>query len=105
MFRELSSQKRFFDLSLASATPLRFDSFQMAAVIDNGIAELHTASFKSSSGDLDLAGVIPYKNSSLAVSGTLGPAAGSNAPATRFFAGGAWPNILISPFSAVMSGQ
>lgn len=105
VFRELSSQKRFFDLSLASATPLRFDSFQMAAVIDNGIAELHTASFKSSSGDLDLAGVIPYKNSSLAVSGTLGPAAGSNAPATRFFAGGAWPNILISPFSAVMSGQ
>lgn len=105
VFRELASQKRFFDLSLASATPLRFDSFQLAAVIDNGIAELHTASFKSSSGNLDLAGVIPYKNSSLAVSGTLGPAAGSNVPATRFFAGGAWPNILISPFAAVISGQ
>ncbi len=105
VFRELASQKRFFDLSLASATPLRFDTFQMAAVIDNGIAELNTASFKSASGDLDLTGVIPYKNSSLAVSGTLGPAAGVSAPATRFFAGGAWPNILISPFAAVISGQ
>lgn len=105
VFRELASQKRFFDLSLASATPLRFDSFQMAAVIDNGIAELNTASFKSTTGNLDLTGVIPYKNNSLAVSGTLGPPAGSALPATRFFAGGAWPNILISPFSAVISGQ
>ena len=105
VFRELASQKRFFDLSLASATPLRFDSFQMAAVIDNGIAELNTASFKGGSGNLDLTGVIPYKNNSLAVSGTLGPPDGSTAPATRFFAGGAWPNILISPFSAVISGQ
>lgn len=105
VFRELASQKRFFDLSLASATPLRFDSFQMAAVVDNGIAELNTASFKSASGNLDLTGVIPYKNNSLAVSGTLGAPAGSTAPATRFFAGGAWPNILISPFSAILSGQ
>jgi AsmA protein len=105
VFRELASQKRFFDLSLSAANPLRFDSFQMAAIIDNGIAELNTASFKSTSGNLDLAGVIPYKNNSLAVSGTLGPPAGSTAPATRFFAGGAWPNILISPFSAVISGQ
>ena len=105
VFREMASQKRFFDLSLASATPLRFDSFEIAAVVDNGIAELNTASFKSSSGNLDLTGVIPYKNNSLAVSGTLGAPAGSNAPATRFFAGGAWPNILISPFSAIISGQ
>lgn len=105
VFRELASQKRFFDLSLAAATPLSFDSFDIAAVIDNGIAELNTASFKSSSGNLDLTGVIPYKNNSIAVSGTLGPASGVNAPATRFFAGGAWPNILISPFSAVISGQ
>ncbi len=44
LFRELASQKRFFDLSLASASPLRFDSFELAAVIDNGIAELNTAS-------------------------------------------------------------
>lgn len=105
VFRELASQKRFFDLSLASATPLRFDSFQIAAVIDNGIAELNAATFKSASGNLELTGVIPYKNSSLAVSGTLSPPVGSTAAATRFFAGGAWPNILISPFSAVITGQ
>lgn len=105
VFRELASQKRFFDLSVAAATPLRFDSFEISAVIDNGIAELNTASFKSASGNLDLAGVIPYKNNSLAVSGTLGAPEGANAPSTRFFAGGAWPNVLISPFSAVMSGQ
>ncbi|MCD2179116.1 AsmA family protein [Rhizobium sp. C1] len=105
VFRELASQKRFFDLSLASASPLRFDSFELAAVIDNGIAELNTASFSSTSGNLDFAGVIPYKNNSIAVSGTLGPPSGVDAPATRFFAGGAWPNILISPFSAIISGQ
>jgi AsmA protein len=105
VFRELASQKRFFDLSQASATPLPIESFDLSAVIDNGIAELNHATFKSASGNLDLTGVVPYKNNSLAVSGTLSPAAGANAPATRFFAGGAWPNILISPFSAVMSGQ
>jgi AsmA protein len=105
VFRELSGQKRFFDLSKAAATPMKFDSFQMSAVIDNGIAELHDATFKSTAGDLALTGVIPYKNRSLALSGTLGAPSGSNAAATRFFAGGAWPTILISPLAAVLNGQ
>lgn len=105
VFRELSGQKRFFDLSKAAATPMKFDSFELAAVIDNGIAELHDARFKSKTGDLELTGVIPYKNNSLALSGTLGAPAGSTTAATRFFAGGAWPTILISPLAAVMNGQ
>lgn len=104
-FRTLSEKKRFFELSQASSNPLSFDSFDLACVIDNGIAELQKASFKSASGDLDLTGVIPYKNSSLALSGTLFAPKDSTAPPARFFAGGAWPTILISPFSAVMSGQ
>lgn len=105
VFRELAGQKRFFDLSMAAANPMKFDGFEMSAVIDNGIAELHNATFRSATGNLDLTGVIPYKNSSLALSGTLGAPAGSTAPATRFFAGGAWPTILISPFAAVIGGQ
>lgn len=104
-FRELAERKRFFDLSEASSAALPFTGFQLSAVIDNGIAELQKARFESPSGNLELTGVIPYKNNSLALSGTLEPQPGSNAPATRFFAGGAWPTILISPFTSLMNGQ
>ena len=104
-FRELSERKRFFDLSEASSASLPFTGFQLSAVIDNGIAELQKARFESTTGNLELTGVIPYKNNSLALSGTLEAQPGTTVPATRFFAGGAWPTILISPFTAVMNGQ
>lgn len=104
-FRTLAEKKNFFDLDQAGGSPLEFTSLKFKANVENGIAELTQADFTGTDNSLQLSGIIPYKNSSLALVGTLSAPASQQTPTERFFAGGAWPNIVISPVSTLTRGQ
>lgn len=101
-FRGLASTKRYFDLSDAGDGSFSFDSASFSANIENGIAELLPSYIKSADTKLNLKGVIPYKNNSLAISGTLSAPTGTQQPDLHFFAGGAWPDIVISSISTLI---
>lgn len=104
-FRTLAQKRNFFDLDQAGGSALEFTSLKLKANVENGIAELTQAEFTGTDNSLQLSGIIPYKNSSLALVGTLSAAAGQQTPSERFFAGGAWPNIVISPVSTLTRTQ
>jgi AsmA protein len=104
-FRNLAVKKRFFDLAEAGKGTLAFDSLKLTARIENGVAELSQSDFSGPASELRLDGVIPYKNNSVALTGVLSSPQNTQVPDVRFFAGGAWPNIVISPVSAMTSPQ
>ena len=104
-FRELAGDKRFFDLSEAATGSMAFDKLDLDASLVNGVAELRHASVEGSSGRLAVNGVVPFHNSSIAMTGTLTAPPADALPDVRFFAGGAWPTVVISPASTVLNGQ
>lgn len=103
-FERLAAQGRFFNISQAGNGSFDFITADIVATLRNGIAELVKADIKGEGRTLSLAGVIPYRNGSLALAGAIRPD-DSAIPAVRFFVGGSWPNPVISPLAAIPAQQ
>jgi AsmA protein len=103
--RQLAGTSAYFPLSQASDGTLGFSGIDLTAAIANGSADIRSGTITGTNDTISLAGVVPYLNSSLALSATVQPMAvdgaapaSGQAPAT-FFIGGSWPNPIIWPIS------
>lgn len=98
-FQALMAARRFFNLSEVAGDRLAFDTMEIDARFSGGVAELTRAEIAGPEGRLTLAGIIPYRRGSLALTGTLmlpdATEAGPAAP-LGFFVGGSWPDAVIS---------
>ena len=106
----------FFPLSAVGKGTLAIDSLDLKATVSNGVATLDKAEAKSGDQIISLAGLVPFVDRGLALSGTIYPAP-KPAPATKpaenaaqpaappadahptaaFFVGGSWNAPYISP--------
>ena len=101
-FRALAASKPFFRLSEAAGGDFDFDSAEITAGLEKGSADIRSARIKGRQGVLTLTGLVPYSTSGMALAGTLAPAdATDGEPPLRFFAGGSWPDPVISPASTL----
>ncbi|WP_026613166.1 AsmA family protein [Ensifer aridi] len=101
-FTDLIRKGEFFSLSEASEGTFEFQSADIEASFGSGTARLDRADFVGPSGIMSVTGVIPYRNGSLALAGTLGSSDAASPP-LQFFVGGSWPNAVISPLSVLVS--
>ncbi|MGN6549637.1 MAG: AsmA family protein [Pararhizobium sp.] len=104
-FRAASAKQRFFSLDHVASGSLPFTSAEFEAALSDGLAEINKATIVTADSLIELDGVIPYSQGSLAMAGSLGPKPppkGQDAPKDakpplRFFVGGSWPAAVISP--------
>lgn len=98
--RQLAAQKPYFPLSDAGSGSLEFDHIDISANLADGSADIREGKITGPSENLTLSGVVPYINSSLALSATIEPIAqGTKAAPLMVFIGGSWPNPVIWPVS------
>lgn len=125
--------QRFFALERKQDASLGFNKLSMKAGIAEGVATLENARVETGNGVLTLAGIVPFLDKSLALSGEIAfpapqnqgqpqtqngakpqnsPAPGQPAPTPppaqppiNFFVGGSWDRPFISPMSAPASGN
>ncbi|YBV95349.1 AsmA family protein [Phyllobacteriaceae bacterium JZ32] len=102
---------RFFALERKQDASLAFNRLTMKATIAEGIATLDNAQVETGNGVLTLAGIVPFLDRSLALSGEIAfPAAQNQAQnqnaqppqapqPINFFVGGSWDRPFISPMS------
>ncbi len=95
--RELSVRRPYFPLSEAANGSLAFQSVEVSADLAEGSAEIRDGRITTSSETIQLAGVVPYVNNSLALSSTFHPFTADATAATGFFIGGSWPDPVIWP--------
>lgn len=117
-FIKTASSKRFFALERNENTALNFKKLELQAGLADGVATLNTAMLETEKGTLSLAGIVPFLDRSLALSGTLTlpatplareqqdtkdqevkQAPENPAPAIHFFIGGSWDRPFISPIN------
>ncbi|PRD41185.1 AsmA family protein [Phyllobacterium phragmitis] len=108
---------RFFALERKQDASLDFNRLSVKAAIAEGIATLENARVETGNGVLTLAGIVPFLDRSLALSGEIEfPAAPNqnqdqNAAAPKapqpinFFVGGSWDRPFISPTSRPTEGN
>lgn len=110
-FRTLATSQRFFLLSdTATSTPFFFQTARFEAGISGGQAVIRLAEVSDDKSTISLSGIVPYLRGGLAVAGTVqaklpdattspaaAPAAKPAETPLRFFAGGSWPQPVISP--------
>ncbi|MCQ1855574.1 AsmA family protein [Neorhizobium galegae] len=98
--RQLAAQKPYFPLSDAGSGSLEFDHIDISANLADGSADIREGKITGPSENLTLSGVVPYINSSLALSATIEPIAqDTKAAPLMVFIGGSWPNPVIWPVS------
>ncbi|KRB49762.1 cell envelope biogenesis protein AsmA [Rhizobium sp. Root708] len=105
--RSKAATGEFFDLSAVSHRSFAFDKFDISADLADGVATIRTAVIDGPVETIGLTGVIPYKSSGLALSGTIGatqPSASESFPSLPFFVGGSWPDPVISMVPASAQG-
>ena len=116
-FIKNASSERFFALERKENTALNFKRLDLQAGLADGVATFNTAKLETESGTLALAGIVPFLDRSLALSGTLTlpvkeaenptnaegteteQAPEKPAPAIHFFVGGSWDRPFISPMN------
>lgn len=101
-FLSLIAEGRFFDAAAAADGEFPTLSSDIVATLGNGVATLTKAELRGEQQTLVLTGMIPFHSNSLALAGSLTPNDPSQS-AARFFAGGSWPNAVISPLSTLPS--
>lgn len=105
-FRSLAGTKPFFRIGDAAGGDLDFDTAEIKAEFAKGSAEIRTARIAGRHGILTLTGMVPYGTSGMALAGTWKPPAGdATQTALQFFAGGSWPDPVISPVSILKTGE
>ncbi|OJU06327.1 MAG: hypothetical protein BGN83_15085 [Rhizobium sp. 63-7] len=104
-FRSLAASKTFFQLSEAGSRNFDFDNAEIVADFAKGSATIKTARIIGRNETLTLSGVIPYGTNGMALAGMLKPADGNDTvQPLPFFAGGSWPDPVISPIS-ILTGK
>ncbi len=103
-FEALAAQNRFFNITQAGDGTFAFTSLDIEARLDRGFAELTKAIVIGTDKTLSVSGMIPYRTGSVALAGRLADTpkgdGAETAPSLDFFAGGSWPEPVISPLSA-----
>ena len=102
-FADLVRKGEFFSLSEANEASFDFQVANIKASFADGTARLDRADFTGTSGQMSVTGVVPYRNGSLALAGTLETEAPSGNQPVRFFVGGSWPNAIISPLAVLVA--
>jgi len=107
-FEERAAKNTFFNISEAADGSFDFTRAEVDARLNRGLAELVKAEIEGSGRLLALSGMIPYRTGSVALAGRLAErTADGTAPANppiSFFAGGSWPDPVISPIS-ILTGE
>jgi AsmA protein len=127
-FVSKARSQRFFALERKQDASLGFNRLSVKAAIADGVATLESAQAQTGNGVLTLAGIVPFLDKSLALSGQIefpapqnqnpppqpqgqNPPAGQPAtppqtqPPINFFVGGSWDRPFISPMSAPIGGN
>lgn len=99
-FERLAGEGGFFNISQAGDGSFAFGTAEITARLRGGVAELTKADIRGEGRTLSLAGLIPYRNGSLALAGAIRPD-DATVPPVRFFVGGSWPNAIISPLATI----
>jgi AsmA protein len=84
----------FFALGEVAGGTLPVDAAELKATVSGGAARIDKAEARWASARLLLSGVVSFQSRGLALSGSIGPAAG---PVQRFFVGGSWTAPYITP--------
>lgn len=121
-FLTKAQNQRFFALQRQDNVALAFNRLALKANLADGVATLENARLDTSDGTLNLAGIVPFVDRSLALSGEVifpgtqqqaaeqqegsenQPAQQPAKPPLTFFVGGSWDRPFISP-SSMGSGQ
>lgn len=99
-FLERAAQGGFFALDEIAGGTLPIDAAELKAAVANGVARIDKAEARWPLMRLQLSGVVSIQGRGLALSGSIGPAAGQpepSGPVQRFFVGGSWTSPYISP--------
>lgn len=121
-FLAKAQSQRFFALERKDNVALAFNRLDLKANLSDGVATLENARLDTSDGTLNLAGIVPFVDRSLALSGEVifpgsqpqqenaqtqdaQPQAAPAKPPLHFFVGGSWDRPFISPSSATGLGQ
>jgi len=130
-FLTKAESERFFALERKDNVALAFNRLDLKANLSEGVASLESARLDTSDGTLNLAGIVPFVDRSLALSGEVifpnsqpetpqqqpqagtegqpAPAPAENAtpakPPLHFFVGGSWDRPFISPSSMGSAGS
>lgn len=124
-FTTKARTQRFFALERKQDASLGFNKLSMKADIAEGVATLENAEVQTGNGVLTLAGIVPFLDKSLALSGeiqfpapqTQNQPQGENQnagtpdvappaqPPINFFVGGSWERPFISPMSRAAGGN
>ncbi|PWL18878.1 AsmA family protein [Falsochrobactrum shanghaiense] len=117
-FLTKAQSQRFFALERQENVALAFNRLDLKANLSEGVATLENARVDTSDGTLNLAGIVPFVDRSLALSGEVifpgtqpeqqpDTAEGQQAetpaakPPLHFFVGGSWDRPFISPSGPV----
>lgn len=101
MFRSRAASNEFFNISDVADGAMSYQKLTLDTKIKNGLVEVENAEIIGEKNKLSLKGIIPYRNQSLALTGTLSST--DDAPDNvYFFAGGAWPDIVITPVGSLL---
>ncbi|CAN7227309.1 AsmA family protein [Pararhizobium sp. LjRoot255] len=103
-FERLAGEGGFFNVSQAGDGSFAFATVEIIAKLRGGVAELTKADIRGEGRTLSLAGLIPYRNGSLALAGAF-RSDDATVPPVRFFVGGSWPNAIISPLATIPALQ
>ncbi len=122
-FLTQAQNQRFFALERQDNVSLAFNRLDLKANLSDGVATLENAKLDTSDGSLNLAGIVPFIDRSLALSGEVvfpesqlqqqaetdnqaqtQPTAQPQKAPLHFFVGGSWDRPFISPLS-MGSGQ
>lgn len=120
-FLQKAREQRFFGLQRKDNVALAFNRLEVKASLADGVASLDQARIATNDGTLNLAGIVPFVDRSLALSGevtfpsdqspqTQQPTSGDNATANEtpgkmpfsFFVGGSWDRPFISPSTSAI---
>ncbi len=102
LFRQAAAQGDFFNLSDLSDGSMPYQKLDFDTRIRSGVVEVVNAEVTGEENNLSFRGILPYRNQSLALYGKLSSARADQED-VHFFAGGAWPDIVITPGSKITS--
>lgn len=98
--RSLAAKQSFFKLEDAGKGDLPFNTLSVTAELSDGAMNIAQGRLNGESQSSSFTGIIPFMFKGLALSTELIPIAASGdstQPPLRFFIGGSWPDLIISP--------
>lgn len=105
-FRTLAAAKKFFQLKEAEVGDFRFDSFSLNTSFADGIGDIRKVQIVGPDSDIEINGVLPYPEFSLAMTGKLKKKSdNSSEPDLNVFIGGTLASAVISPVTVMINNK